>query len=152
MKLYIVGWKRSGKDHAGEYLREAIGLEYESSSYFAAKHFIFSLMNTIGWDYADVDECFEDRHSNRKFWFDAITRFNTPDRNKEELQAARDRWSDCLVIWIDAEGRVEPESEDSCTITKDQADIIIDNKLGKEEFNDKLYRLAMLLEAYKKLV
>ena len=109
MKLYIVGYGRSGKDHAGEYLRKTIGLDFESSSYVAARHFIFGYM-CDEHDYETVDECFADRHNYRSIWYDYISNFNIPDRTKlsevifkdndayiglrnyDELEAAKKRW------------------------------------------------------------
>lgn len=163
LKIYLLGHARSAKDHAGEYLKKKIGMNFESSSYFLAKKFIFdALRGEFG--YKTVDECFEDRHNHRKRWYGMITAYNTPDRtrlssaifdefdayiglrNYEELEAAKKKWGRAvLVIWIDAEERVGPESEDSCTVTVDQADIIIKNNGTVEEFDAKLAKLAVIL-------
>jgi len=169
MKLFVCGYARSGKDHAGEYLRKAMGLEFESSSYFAAKKFIFEYMNNNGYNYKTLEDCFKDRRNNRKLWYDLITDYNKVDltslseaifkendayiglRNYKELAAAKLRWDDCVVIWIDASGRIEAESTESCTVYKDQADFVVENKSGIVEFDKKLSKLAMFMKPTKDL-
>lgn len=164
LKIVITGYGRAGKDYAGEYLKGQIDLSFESSSYFAAKKFIFEeIRDEFG--YKTVEQCFEDRHNHRKLWYDMITEYNSEDRtrllsgifekfdayvglrNYAELEAAKERWGrHILVIWIDAGERVPVESWESCTVTIDQADIVIKNSGTVEEFDLKLEKLASLLE------
>lgn len=165
MKLYICSGKRSGKDHAAEYLKNCIGLRYESSSMFAIRTVLFERLNKE-FGFKTPEDAFANRQTPemRKWLYDAISAINKDDptelsnaiflendcyvgiRNYVELDAAKRRWSDVLVIWIDAEGRVATEDVDSCTIKKTQADIIIENKGTVEEFNDKLRRLCLYLK------
>lgn len=165
MKLMVLGFGRSGKDYAAEFLRKEIGLKYYGSSYLAAKIFLFDLLKEEK-GYKTFEECFEDRHSPgmRQRWYQEISNFNKEDplrlckeiynrvdcyvglRRHSELEAAKKFWPNLLCIWIDAEGRVGKESEESCTATKEQADIIIQNNDTLEEFDIKLKKLSYLLE------
>lgn len=112
-----------------------------------------------------MEECYADRHSDgmRKRWYDEICEFNQEDptklsaaifdehqiyvglRNSRELIPAQNKWDDLVTIWIEASERVEPEASDSCTVTKDMADLIITNNGTIEQYDRKLSRLAMLL-------
>ena len=165
MKLFICSGKRAGKDHAALFLKYNMGLKFQSSSYFAAEEFIFdALKDKYGYD--NVGDCFLDRHNHRSEWYDLIREFNSEDltrlstqifktndcyvgiRDANELAAAKVKWPCCLVLWIDADGRVEPEDEQSCTITKDQADMIIENKGSIEDFEKKLVKFSNLIRSY----
>lgn len=118
------------------------------------------------YGYQTVKQCFDDRALHRAEWFNLICEYNREDpirlckeifksnqvyvgiRSNTELEAAKKTWADCLVIWIDAEGRVESEGIESCSISKDQADIVIENKLDVKEFESKLDKLCVLLRSY----
>lgn len=165
MKLFICSGKRAGKDHAALFLKSDMGLKFQSSSYFAAEEFIFDALKDK-YGYSSIDDCFSDRHNHRSEWYDLIRGYNSEDptklstqifktndcyvgiRDRNELAAAKIKWPDCLVLWIDAEGRVESEDERSCTITKDQADIIIENKKSIEDFEEKLVKFSNLIRSY----
>lgn len=160
----IDGGESTGKDYAAEKLRDMLGYTFESSSYFAAKHFLFDLLKEEK-GYETLDECFADRHSEgmRKRWFDEISKFNEDDptrlsaaifdehqiyvglRSADELLAAQERWDDLLCIWIDASERVEPENTDSCTVTAEMCDFTVLNNGSIEEYDRKIEKLARLL-------
>lgn len=65
-------------------------------------------------------------------------------RSKREFLASKDLFD--LVIFVDASERLPPEGKESCTITKDDADIIITNNGNLDQFLDKAYRLANMLK------
>jgi hypothetical protein len=46
-------------------------------------------------------------------------------RSKQELDASRHLYD--AIIWVDASDRVDPEDKSSCTVTIDDADIVLDN-------------------------
>ena len=162
LKIFIIGHKRSGKDRAAERLRNATGMKFEASSMFCAKLFIFDTLKEK-YGYTSAEEAFEDRHDHREEWFSLIADYNKDDptrlsneifkenhayvglRRFEELELSKKRWPEAIVIYIDAEGRVPPESESSCTIKKSQAHIIIENKTTLQEYNNKLDKLVNLL-------
>ena len=166
--LLILGYKRSGKDTAAEYWRDNYGLTFQSSSRAAAEIFIFDELKTK-YNYNTIDECFEDRVNHRPEWFNMIADYNTPDetrlavdivertgcyvgmRRLEEVTAcklAKNKKGGQLfdlIIWIDADERIGTEDKDSCTVTKECADIIIDNNGTEEEFQIKLNNLGKIL-------
>jgi hypothetical protein len=148
MKFLIIGHGRHGKDTVADYMCDKFKLTASSSSLFAAEKVVYPDMSE---DYKNADECFEDRHNHRKRWFDLISAYNTPDgtrlaremmethdiyvgmRNKRELDACREQKMFDVVVWVDASKRHPPESVDSCTVTAQDADVVIDNNGSLQE-------------------
>ncbi len=144
-RIMIIGYKDHGKDTAAEYLRKFFNLTFVSSSLFCAEHVVRPALAQQGIVYADVKTCFEDRVNHRSKWFDAICEFNKEDRsrlsckifekydiycglrNRDELVAAKRQNLFDLCLWIDASKRKPPEGKESCTVTPQDADVIIDN-------------------------
>ena len=143
MKLIIVGYGRHGKDQLGEYFTKYANMLAISSSFLAAKIFIHEAL-TKKYGYTSFEECYEDRHNHRAEWYELIKVYNlveptrlaakifeqvpiyTGMRRDEELIDCKRRWgSDLMIIWVDASERVPPEDESSCTIHKENADIIV---------------------------
>ena len=134
-KLMICGYGRHGKDT----LSNLIDPGFRSSSRAA--------MDAIVWDswgfqyYFSKESCYKDRHNHRETWYKIINRYNHNDkarlskevfkngriycgmRDKEEFNAAEFD----ISIWVDAGKRLPPESSDSCTVTPDMCDHVIDN-------------------------
>lgn len=157
--VMILGYGRHGKDTAADFLSKN-GYTVTSSSEYAARNVVFPVLVPI-YGYMTATECFEDRHNHRKEWFDIITEYNRDDRgrltknmlsdgydvyiglrNKEELEAVRHLYD--LIIWVDATKRIGCiEDEESCTITPDMADIIIDNNGSVEQLEHKLRRVFL---------
>lgn len=149
MKLMIFGDKRHGKDTACEYLRDKYGVTFASSSEFANKLFLFDKIKDE-FGYKTPEECFEDRHNHRQLWYEEIKAFNTPDlanlgrkifqynsiycgiRDNEEFAALKKENLFDVAIWIDASERKPPEGKESMKLSKDDADIIIDNNGSKK--------------------
>lgn len=160
--MCIIGYKRNGKDEAAEFLRDNFGMGFQSSSQAAADIFIYEELKDK-YGYSTSEECFEDRVNHREEWFDMIREYNKNDetrlardivdlhgtyvgmRSHIELDACKSADLFDLVIWIDAEKRVGKEDESSCTVRKDQADIIIDNNGTLEQFHEKLHRLGLII-------
>jgi len=153
MKVGIIGYARSGKDTLAEIWKKQFGMTYESSSLFCAKKFIYPTLKSW-YQYSNLDECYEDRlrPEMRKVWYDLITKYNKDDpskltreileefdcyvgcRNYKEVETAIKEGLYDVVVWVDAEERVGKESGDSCTVTEEQADVIITNNGSKDEF------------------
>lgn len=160
MKILIVGYKRSGKDTAAEFWHKHFGMTFKSSSIAACEIFLFDALKAK-YSYNTPEECFHDRHDKRAEWYELIKEYNRGDparlaskiletsdcyvgmRNKAEIDGSRHLFD--LVVWIDADARAGVEGEDSCTITKEVADIIIENNGTREEFEIKLLRLGNIL-------
>jgi hypothetical protein len=152
-RLLIMGYARHGKDTVCELLRDRYGYRFTSSSMFCAEHVVLpASRDAIEMPfYDDAGACFEDRVNHRKFWFDTITAYNTPDksrlgreifesfdiycgiRNAEEFQALKLGRSFDLAIWVDASDRVASEGADSCTVMPSMADYVLDNNGTVEE-------------------
>jgi hypothetical protein len=158
----IIGQARHGKDHAAEYLHKYFGMSYKGSSLLCAEIFIFDELKQK-YGYENIDECFNDRHNHRKEWYELISEFNTPDltslasnifdtqdcyvgiRRYNELKACQEKWPELLTVYIDRSKVLPEESSQSCTISKQQADIVIENNSTIKDFEDKLYRLGFYL-------
>lgn len=144
-KILVLGYGRHGKDTFTELLADKYGVKFSSSSWMAAKIFLYEKLKGV-FGYENIDQCYDDRHNHRKLWFDEITNFNTPDKTKlakeimkendiyvgmrnvdEFLQCQKDKVFD-VVVWVDASDRVEyKESSESCNVTPVLADYIINN-------------------------
>jgi hypothetical protein len=162
-KIHLTGYGEHGKDHACLYLKDKLNLSFVGSSYFCAQEFIYESIKDL-FGYKSVEECFNDRRNHRDLWHNLIVLYNSEDKTKlsskifennniycgircrKELDACKDKWPDLLVIWIDASERLEKESDNSCTVTKDQADIIITNNSDIPSFERKLDKLCFMLE------
>lgn len=144
MKMLIIGYARHGKDTVAEMIQKHFGLSFNSSSMVACKDIVFPTLSKK-YGYATEAECFNDRVNHRQEWFDMICEYNNADptrlaklvmkhadiyvgmRSKCELEACvQDKVFD-LIVWVDASERHPPESSQSCTVSKDMADIIIYN-------------------------
>ena len=162
MKLLIISGKRSGKDTLAEYWRDNFGLTFKSSSEAANEIFIFDkLKNKYG--YKTLNECFEDRVNHRSEWYDLICEYNKDDkarlakeilkisdcyvgmRDDKELQECELQQIFDLVIWVDASERVEDEGSDSMKITKEWADVIIENNDSLELFEIKAEKIGRII-------
>lgn len=162
MKVLIIGYKRSGKDTLAEIWKERFGIKYESSSMAAARLFIYDELKDK-YDYSSFEECYEDRMNRRKEWYDLITNFNSEDparlakimletsdvyvgmRSDIEVNSCKEQKTFDMIVWVDAEERVGKESTESCTVTKEDAYILITNNGTKEDFRVKANKLGEIL-------
>lgn len=162
MNLLIVGYARHGKDTAAEFFRDNFGLTFKSSSLAAAEIFLFDALKDK-YDYKTFDECFEDRMNHRAEWADLINEYNREDgaklargilessncyvgmRDPREINACVEAGLFDLIIWIDACERLPKEDISSIKITKDIADVIIENNQTEEIFKDKLLRFGNVI-------
>lgn len=157
-RLLIMGHARHGKDTVCELLRDDYGYRFMSSSMFCAERVVLPAARASDRMpfYANAVQCFEDRAHHRKFWFDAITAYNTPDksrlgreifesfdvycgiRNAEEFEALKLARAFDFAIWVDASERAPSEGTDSCTVTPNMADYVLDNNGPVEDLPAKL--------------
>lgn len=160
MKFLIIGWGRSGKDTLAEFWEKQFGVKFTSSSWYCCEKVVFPILRQK-YGYVFVKDCYEDKHNHRSEWMNIISDYNKEDpsrltkeilaqndlyvglRSKEELAASRHLFD--LIIWVDAEGRIVKESEDSCTVTKEMANIVIENKVSLELFKANAYNLGNVL-------
>lgn len=157
-RILVMGHAHHGKDTLCELMADHYGLAFTSSSEFCAERVVYPEVRRLWHEhepsdtaapsvplYANAQECFEDRSNHRKFWFDTITAFNTPDktrqgreiyetndvycgvRNADEFNALKSAGVFDVAVWVDASDRVPPEHESSCTVTRDMADYVVEN-------------------------
>lgn len=151
-KILLLGHGRHGKDTVAEILRDDYGFTLVSSSWFAAERV---MMPYFGSTYANVEECFADRHNgeNRAIWYNQIQAYNSPDkarlareilevadiyvgmRSAAEFAVARDLFD--LIIWVDASGRGMPlEGRDSFDIDQEPGMFVIENNGSLEDLKE----------------
>lgn len=150
MKLMVMGHGRHGKDTACEILRDRFGLDFISSSFAAAETVVYPVVKDM-LGYQTVEECYNDRSNHRALWFQLIKAYNHLDgarlaraiysrvdvycgiRNRVEFQAIKAARLFDYAIWVDASDRLPPESTESCTVTRDDADYVLDNNGAADE-------------------
>lgn len=163
IRLLIIGPARHGKDTLAETMRDNFGLNFKSSSQACSDIFIYNELKDK-YGYTTPEECFDDRLNHRAEWYQLICGYNINDkarlakeilkdnntyvgmRDKDEIKECVNQELFDLIIWVDAEGRLPNESSESFNITKDLADIIIENNGTSEEFNEKIIRLGKFLK------
>lgn len=166
--MLVLGHCRHGKDTFAELLRDHFGLKFKSSSYAAAEIFLYDKMKDEH-GYETIEDCFEDRVNHRPFWYESICDYNKEDRAKLAkgiLSLAdcyvgmrdRDEIIECmnqdlfdLIVWVDASERLPQEPASSFNITKDLADVIIENNGTYEEFVTKVMRFGKTLKKSEKM-
>jgi hypothetical protein len=144
-KILILGHARHGKDTAAEYLRDAHGVSFRSSSLFLAETVVRPALEVRGISYPSLEACYADRVNHRALWREIIEDYNRDDaarlakailaecdcyvgmRTARELWASRTLFD--VILWIDASARgLPPEGADSMSITFDPAWMVrIDN-------------------------
>lgn len=159
MRLLILGHARHGKDTAAEYLRDAHGLSFRSSSLFLAEAVVRPALEARGIAYPDLEACYADRVNHRALWRELIAEYNAQDparlakavlaecdcyvgmRTQREYDGSRDLFDG--VVWIDASRRgLPPEDKSSMDIAFDPARMLwIDNGGTLEQLHGKLDEL-----------
>lgn len=166
-RILVLGHGRHGKDTVCEMLANEYDLKFTSSSAFCAERVIMPKLSNL-WvsgelgmpgPYHSAQECYEDRHNHRAFWYEAIRDFNRPDatalgraiwaendvycglRSKAEFHALRNVGAFDVAIWVDASDRVPPEDASSCTVEPWMADYVLDNNGSLEDLELNLKQL-----------
>lgn len=151
----IAGHGRHGKDTVCEILRDDYGMTFQSSSQAAADHSIFDILKKL-LGYKTSVECYEDRSNHRVLWYELIKAINHRSlttlathiyknshiycgiRDRDEFLAIKKAKLFDVSIWVDASGRHPPESLGSCSVTKDDMDLVIYNNGTIEELKDQI--------------
>ncbi len=160
MKLCIIGHGRHGKDTCAELFRDEFGMKFEASSKICAELFLFDLLKDK-YNYTTVQECWEDRVNHRTEWYNLICDYSKDDkaivtklilenndcyvgiRAPEEFQESKELFD--LIIWVDASIRLEQEPKGSMKLTKEMADVILENNGTEEEFLMKVHKFGKLI-------
>lgn len=143
MKLLILGHGRHGKDTVAEYLRDAHGVSFVSSSLFLAETVVRPALVAHGLVYDSLDACYEDRVNHRELWRDIIAEHNAEDaarlakavlavsdcyvgmRTDREYLAARPLFD--VVFWVDASARGLPNDPSLTIPYRSDEMVLIDN-------------------------
>lgn len=158
LKLLVIGHGRHGKDTVCEMLRDEYNYNFISSSQFCADHFIYNeLKDKHGYNTAE--ECYADRHNHRKLWYDMISDYNLEDpgllgseifkeydiycglRNIREWRKMKQDGTYDVCIWVDRSKHLPPEDESSMSLTKECADVVLDNNGSLDDLRSKLKEL-----------
>lgn len=146
-KVMVCGYGRHGKDTAAELMREHLGLNFVSSSWFCCERFLFSAMRGK-FGYVTPEECYQNRHSSqamRERWHTLIAAYNLHDparlsreifsefeiycgiRSASEFFAAKKEKLFDVSVWVDASEREPSESLTSCSMRPEFCDFVMDN-------------------------
>ncbi len=140
-KLLIIGHARHGKDTVAEILRDYWNYPFVPASWTFAEEFMTGLLS-----YDSVEDCFNDRVNHRKLWGDMIAEYNKEyaARGAELIMSKgsylyvgcrrRKEFDACVgaglfdkVLWVDRSEHLPPEPVSSMELSKEDADIVVDN-------------------------
>lgn len=160
-RVLIIGYATHGKDTVGELL-EKYGFKCMASSSYATMRIMMPYFESIGKPYPSAKVCFADRVNHRALWLQQIEAYNAPTwdrlsremsaegydvylgmRSKKEFEASKYLYD--FVVWVDASDRLPPEDISSCTLVKNDADIILDNNGTLEDLK---HRVDTLVEMF----
>tara|TARA_R110001583_G_scaffold52147_6_gene162192 strand:+ start:4923 stop:5429 length:507 start_codon:yes stop_codon:yes gene_type:complete len=158
----LIGNGRAGKGTFCKVALNSFGLTSKSSSRMGCEMGLYEKFKDM-FGYADMEECYNDRHSKRELWYQGICDLCDPNksavgraiynlhdiydgcRDDLELNAIKAEGLIDLVIWIDAGDRVQAEGSGSMKLTKDDADIVIYNTTTEAEYIEKVKRFLSAL-------
>lgn len=165
LKLLVIGHGRHGKDTVCELLRDQYGYNFESSSQFCSRLFIYNQLKDK-YNYSSEEECYDDRHHHRSEWYNAICDYNIPDpsrlgreifkkhdiycglRNKKEFHAMRNAGVFDYAIWVDRGDHLPSEARTSMSLEQWMADYTIDNNGTLEELEFNVKQLISYIDPY----
>lgn len=157
LKLMVIGHARHGKDSVCALLREFYGYSFVSSSMFVADKAVKPFLAARGVTYDNFGAMYADRVNHRAAWFEAIASYNREDparmgkelfaqhdiycgiRNKVEFNALRRERAFDVAFWVDASSRLPSESADSNTMSRSDADFVIDNNGAESELPHEVF-------------
>jgi hypothetical protein len=162
LKLMIVGYGRHGKDTVCDIIAKKYGYTFQSSSMFCAQLFIYETLRDK-YGYANIEQCYDDRHNHRSEWYNLIKGYNEEDptllgrelyarydiycgiRNPAEFHALRNCGAFDYAIWVDRSNHLPPENSNSMKIEPWMTDYIIDNNSSIELLEYNTYLLMNML-------
>lgn len=160
MNILVIGLAGHGKDEFAKIAEREFGLSFLSSSEFCLNRGVFDFI----WEhngFSNRSHFWLYKNDYRPQLFKAIREYNDPAsrlaeeifehahiyvgmRSREEFEACKAKDLFTYVIWVDAEKRLGvTETIKSNQLTKDDADIIVDNNGTVEEFAK---NIAVLIE------
>lgn len=164
MKLMIIGHARHGKDTVCEILHDQYGLTFQSSSDAACQLFIYNLLRDAH-GYSTIEECFNDRVNHRDTWYRLISEYCADDktalaraifanhsvycgsRNADEFAAVKAAGLFDYCVWVDASQRHPAEPASSCSLSRADADFVLDNNGTLEELQANIAHMIRWMHA-----
>lgn len=162
LRLMLLGEGECGKGTFCEHLEQHYAISSMSTSLMASTLFMYDKLKDK-YGYKTPEECHADRRNHRQEWYEGIYEFNTPDltklvrriyerydacdgvRHAEEFGAVKAKNMFDLSIWLDAGDRTEGEDSSSISVTRDMADVILDNSTTQEDFIRRIDRFMMVM-------
>jgi hypothetical protein len=157
--LAIVGYGRAGKDTASDWLKDHTTLRFNGGSSWHARHYMAKRLSADVGREVTPDEAYTTRHENRWKWYTYMNEYRQPDwtqlvrdcladsdivsgvRDREELLVSKQQGLLDLIVWVDRPVPVDP----TVTFSIEDADVIVRNWGGLQEFYSRLERLARCL-------
>lgn len=159
--ILVLGHGGHGKGELCKLLTELYGAECLSSSEAALPHIFPALQAALSYTTqpypSDLAEAHELRHLCRDVWKELIALYNTPDKTTlarevlsradvydgmrcvKEFEASRHLFD--YIVWVDASARV-PTVDPTLTISRDVADLVIDNNGTLDDLRGAAVRLG----------
>lgn len=149
-KIALLGYGRCGKDTAGEWLGKHTPLRYMGSTSSVICPLIAAELGV------PVQEAWETRHNNRKFWYEWANNYRRDNpaklaefcletgdmvvglRDKFELECCRQKKLFDLTIWIHRDVPVDP----TVTFSRTDCDVVVDNTGTLDEYYARLAKLV----------
>lgn len=162
MKLLVIGHGRHGKDTVCDILKTKYNMQFQSSSEFCAKLFIFDRLKDE-YSYETYEQCYTDRHNHRSEWYDLISNYCKDDparlgreifkandiycglRNSREFHAMKNRGIFDYAIWVDRSEHLPMEDRSSMNLEPWMANYVIDNNGSIEELENNVCDLMSFL-------
>lgn len=155
--LAIVGHGRAGKDTAAEFLRDHTNLRFKGGCSYTGCQYVAEKLG-LSWH-----EAWRTRHERRMEWYRLLNEYREGDpsrlvrdcmehsdivcgvRDCMEMQACKKEGLFDLVVWIDRPVPIDP----TVTFTIEDADVIVRNYSGFEDFYERLKRFSKILGILK---
>jgi hypothetical protein len=155
--LAIVGHGRAGKDTAAEWLRDHTHLKFKGGCSYTGCDYVAKKLG-LSWH-----EAWRTRHELRMDWYRILNEYREGDpsrlvrdclehsdivcgiRDRMEMIAAKKEGLLDLIVWIDRPVPVDP----TVTFTIEDADVIIRNYSGFDDFYARLRRFSNVLRILK---
>lgn len=164
VKIMLIGHARHGKDTVCDLLKKHYGFQFRSSSDFVNERAVFPVL-APKYGYTSLEQCYDDRVNHRQEWYELLREYNGDDparlgrelfaendiycglRHREEFDAMKREGVFDVCVWVDASDRLPPESAESMTMTKDDADLVIDNNGSLNDLTLNVVKFMMRVAA-----